>query len=75
MNMGIRNPLEIQDTGDMKPKIYPSLSLQMILELNTFKKNAEHLLNALKKIYEVEVDWTGSLYCGIELDWNYEKVG
>ena len=37
------------------------------------KENGEHLLNTLKKNYEVEVDWTGSLYCGIELNWNYER--
>eukprot|EP00804_Cyclotella_cryptica_P000231 CCRYP_016185-RA/>CCRYP_016185-RA protein AED:0.45 eAED:0.45 QI:0/0/0/1/1/1/2/0/251 len=34
--------------------------------------NAEHLMTALKQDYEVEEDWTGSLYCGIKLHWNYE---
>eukprot|EP00804_Cyclotella_cryptica_P015783 CCRYP_013414-RA/>CCRYP_013414-RA protein AED:0.38 eAED:0.38 QI:0/-1/0/1/-1/1/1/0/253 len=28
---------------------------------------------ALKNDYEVEEDWTGSLYCGIKLHWNYDK--
>ncbi|KAL7447610.1 hypothetical protein ACHAXS_000009 [Conticribra weissflogii] len=36
------------------------------------KKDAKHLLNALKDHYKVEVDWTGELYCGITLAWNYK---
>jgi hypothetical protein len=33
---------------------------------------AEHLLAALRKLYEITVDWTGSLYIGITLDWDYD---
>jgi hypothetical protein len=32
-----------------------------------------HLIKALKKFYEVSVDESGSLYCGITLKWDYEK--
>ena len=37
------------------------------------KEHIDHLLSAIKKEYTVEVDWTGGLYCGIKLEWNYEK--
>jgi hypothetical protein len=37
------------------------------------KDNAEHLMQALRKHYEVEEDWSGGLYCGIRLEWNYEQ--
>ena len=37
------------------------------------KADAEHLLNALKKHYTIDIDWEGKLYCGITLDWDYEK--
>jgi hypothetical protein len=37
------------------------------------KENADHLMQALRKHHKVEEDWMGSLYCGIQLDWNYEK--
>ena len=37
------------------------------------EENAKHLLGVLKEFYKMEEDWTGSLYCGITLDWNYEK--
>jgi len=37
------------------------------------KEHADHLLNALREHYTIDVDWTGSLYCGIKLDWNYEQ--
>jgi len=37
------------------------------------KDNADHLIAALRKHYEVEEDWKGSLYCGITLNWNYAQ--
>jgi hypothetical protein len=36
------------------------------------KEHAEHLINSLKQTYKkLTEDWTGSLYCGITLDWDY----
>jgi hypothetical protein len=41
---------------------------------NSPLKDAQHLLAALKQDYEaVTVDWTGSLFCGITLTWDYNK--
>ena len=37
------------------------------------QEHAEHLLKALREDYTVEVDWTGQLYVGINLEWNYKK--
>ncbi len=34
--------------------------------------HAKHFLEIPKKHYEVEIDWGGSIYCGITLDWHYE---
>ena len=34
------------------------------------KEHADHLLQVLRGHYMVEVDWNGSLYCGITLNWN-----
>ena len=39
----------------------------------TDKATAQNLINALKIKYECTKDWTGSLYCGIKLDWDYER--
>jgi hypothetical protein len=40
----------------------------------TGKEHADHLLEALLRDYEaVTMDWVGSLFCGITLDWNYEE--
>jgi len=36
------------------------------------KKDAEHLIAAIKANYECTVDWTGATYCGMNLWWNYE---
>ena len=33
--------------------------------------DAVHLINALKKHYDLETDWTGKLHCGIHLKWNH----
>jgi hypothetical protein len=35
------------------------------------EEHAQHLLKHLKQSYTVSEDWTGSLYAGIELEWNY----
>jgi hypothetical protein len=36
--------------------------------------DAQHLLAALKQHYEaITVDWTGSLFCGITLKWDYTQ--
>ncbi len=32
-----------------------------------------HLINTLKKDYEVEEDWDGKRYVGITMDWDYKK--
>ena len=37
------------------------------------KEHADHLLNALKQHYTLDIDWTGSLYCGIALKWDYHN--
>ena len=33
--------------------------------------NTNHLINALRKLYEITIDWTGNLYCGLTLGWDY----
>ena len=30
--------------------------------------DANHLLNALKDLYAITIDWSGKLYCGLTLD-------
>ena len=35
--------------------------------------HTNHLKRTLEKYYEVTVDWKGSLYVGIQLEWNYDK--
>ena len=35
------------------------------------KTDVKHLLSSIKSNYELTVDWTGKLYCGISLDWDY----
>jgi hypothetical protein len=36
--------------------------------------DAQHLLAVLKQHYEaITVDWTGSLFCGITLKWDYKR--
>jgi hypothetical protein len=37
------------------------------------KHDAMHLVNALHEDYEITIDWTGALYCGLTLDWHYDE--
>ena len=37
------------------------------------KQHADLLLRVLHKHYKTTIDWTGGLYCGITLAWNYDE--
>eukprot|EP00804_Cyclotella_cryptica_P014175 CCRYP_005592-RA/>CCRYP_005592-RA protein AED:0.28 eAED:0.24 QI:0/0/0/1/0/0/2/0/659 len=39
----------------------------------TGQEHLNHLIQSIRKHYDVKVDHTGSLYCGITLDWHYEE--
>jgi hypothetical protein len=36
------------------------------------KEHVHHLIRCIKQQYELTEDWTGDLYCGIKLKWDYE---
>ena len=36
-------------------------------------QNLKHLVESLKKFYDIELDIVGGKYCGITLDWDYEN--
>ena len=40
---------------------------------NVGKDTADHIIQALKKLYTISIDWTGHLYCGININWDYDK--
>ena len=35
------------------------------------KENADHMIKALKKQCTIYMDWTGSLLCGLHIQWDY----
>jgi len=37
------------------------------------KEHAEHLVSAIKNDYEATVEWEGTKYLGLTIDWDYEK--
>ena len=37
------------------------------------KDYAMHLINDNKDNYKIKNDWTGSLYCGLTLDWHFNE--
>ena len=36
------------------------------------KENADHLIQALQKLYTISIDWTRFLFCGLTIDWDYD---
>jgi Reverse transcriptase (RNA-dependent DNA polymerase) len=36
------------------------------------KEHTQHLIDTLTQKYRITQDWTGTLYCGITLHWDYE---
>ncbi len=37
------------------------------------KDDVNHLITSIKNDYTLNEDWSGDLYCGVQLDWNYNK--
>jgi hypothetical protein len=37
------------------------------------REHAEHLMECIKKNYNISSDWKGGAYCGLTLDWDYER--
>ena len=35
--------------------------------------HAHHIIDTLKKYYTIYIDWGGGDYCGLTLDWNYDR--
>ena len=35
------------------------------------KENADHMIQSLKKQYTISMDWTGSLFYGMHIQWDY----
>ena len=43
--------------------------------MNYFEEeHVQHLILALKEHFTILEDWTGNLYYGITLKWEYEKI-
>jgi len=39
----------------------------------TSRASTQHLIDALKNLYSISIDWTGWLYLGLTLQWDYVK--
>jgi hypothetical protein len=37
------------------------------------QQHAEHLIHALTHLYQISIDWQGTLYLGLTLKWDYKK--
>ncbi len=37
------------------------------------KVNVNHLIASIETMYTLTEDWTGNLYCGIKLGWDYKN--
>ncbi len=56
---------------------HESQPLTFTLVVNNFgvkfvnKADVDHLISSIKNTYTLTEDWTGNLYCGITLEWDY----
>eukprot|EP00804_Cyclotella_cryptica_P028751 CCRYP_008236-RA/>CCRYP_008236-RA protein AED:0.36 eAED:0.40 QI:0/0/0/1/0/0/2/0/357 len=37
------------------------------------REHAEHLIRVLKEYFTMSINWDGAIYCGIQLNWNYDN--
>ena len=58
---------------------HQTLPLQFSLVVDDFgikyerQEDITHILDALKTIYKISEEWDGKLYCGLNLEWDYDK--
>ena len=38
------------------------------------KDDINHLIDAIKERYPIKIDWNGSKYLGIDLEWHYDTT-
>ena len=63
------------------PSLWKQATKKMLFSLvvNDFgvkhvgKENYDHLIQALRKLYTISIDWTGARYCGLTLAWDYTR--
>ena len=39
----------------------------------TSKADVQYLINALQENYDITIDWSGQVFCGLDLEWNYAQ--
>jgi hypothetical protein len=53
------------------------ISFSLVVDDFRFKyvgrEHAEHLMECIKKNYNISSHWKGSAYCGLTLDWDYKN--
>eukprot|EP00804_Cyclotella_cryptica_P019090 CCRYP_014475-RA/>CCRYP_014475-RA protein AED:0.46 eAED:0.46 QI:0/0/0/1/0/0/2/0/218 len=80
----LKNNLPLTDTSNSlthTPGLFKHITrpLQFSLAVEDFgikyigKQHLNHLITSIKCHYDVKIDYTGSVYCGITLDWHYDK--
>ena len=37
------------------------------------KDDAHHLITSLQKYCDITIDWSGQNFCGLDIEWNYDK--
>eukprot|EP00804_Cyclotella_cryptica_P003430 CCRYP_002088-RA/>CCRYP_002088-RA protein AED:0.24 eAED:0.23 QI:0/0/0/1/1/1/2/0/894 len=75
----------LNNEGNFQSRIAPGLwkhktrNIQYVLVVDNFgikyvkQQDIDHLINSLKKYYDISVDMEGKEYVKIELDWDYEQ--
>jgi hypothetical protein len=62
--------------GLWKHNAHP-ISFSLVVDYFGFKyvgrEHAEHLMECIKKNYNISSDWNGSAYCGLALEWDYKN--
>ena len=75
--LGRKSFFKMPDTPGLWKHYSRPISFTLIVDNSSIKymgkDPALHLTATIKYDYTVQVDWTGGMYCGVTLDWNYEK--
>jgi len=75
--LSVKGYYQCQHTPGLWRHVWRSITFCLVVDdfgiKFTNKADFEHLKSALEEHYTVAIDYTGSLFCGIKLSWDYNR--
>jgi hypothetical protein len=76
-HLNARGYYQCQHTPGLWRHVWCNITFYLVVDdfsvKTTAREHIEHLKTTLEEHYTVAMDWDGSLFCGVNIDWNYPE--